>query len=471
MHKVGLRDLVWTYSSQILNFGSGLITLPIVLSTLSTEEIAIHYLLLSLSSFVLLLELGFSTQISRSLTYILNGSSDIIEEGLVVSNNQNVVNYRKVKTIILTAKKFYLTISLISLLILISAGTFYFYNLTEGFSNIDFPILIWVLTVLSVFFNLYYTYYNALLIGRGLVKDASKAVLFSKLTNVVLVVILLWANFALLGVVIANIVSPFIGRFYSHRYLFNREFVKQIRTFHISKQEVNNVFKKMWFNGRKLGVIALSTFVATKINLFISGLYLESFTIASFGLLMQFSAILSAISSNVFYLYQPNFAALQAIKDRENLAKAVSLSMICFYLLFSIGSIVIVELAPLLLEIIESNVGMPSKSIVIIFLLITFLEANHSHFGSIILARNSVPFVWPGLISALLNLSGVLIVLHYTNYGLLGIVIVQGASQLIYNNWKWPYVILKELKLSYFEFISLGVFECVRVASNKSNRL
>lgn len=51
-------DIIWSYVSQFFNITSGLITLPLILHLLSTEEIAMNYLMLTVTTLVTLMDLA-----------------------------------------------------------------------------------------------------------------------------------------------------------------------------------------------------------------------------------------------------------------------------------------------------------------------------------------------------------------------------------------------------------------------------
>ena len=89
------------------------------------------------------------------------------------------------------------------------------------------------------------------------------------------------------------------------------------------------------------------------------------------------------------------------------------------------------------------------------------LEGNHSNFSTMIVIQNSVPFVGVSLITGGFIVLGSFLTLQYTNYGILGLILVQGIVQLSYNNWKWPYVVLKEFKLNFLNFIYIGLNESI----------
>jgi hypothetical protein len=79
--------------------------------------------------------------------------------------------------------------------------------------------------------------------------------------------------------------------------------------------------------------------------------------------------------------------------------------------------------------------------------MISFFESNHSMAGSILLTRNEVPFFKASLIAGAATVVLLLLFLQFTNMGVLAMVLAPGMAQL-YNNWKWPYELIKQLSLS-----------------------
>ena len=102
---------------------------------------------------------------------------------------------------------------------------------------------------------------------------------------------------------------------------------------------------------------------------------------------------------------------------------------------------------------------LPSKFILCLYIVVVLLENNHSHFATAIISKNNIPFVKPALIAGAGIVIGSFIVLKYTSWGILGLVFVQGFCQAVYNNWKWPLVILREFKITMFQLVHIGVRE------------
>jgi hypothetical protein len=130
-----------------------------------------------------------------------------------------------------------------------------------------------------------------------------------------------------------------------------------------------------------------------------------------------------------------------------------------FYLVFIIGGFILAFIGPLLFSALKSNIALPATYIILLYVVVMMLEANHSYFSTIIVIGNSVPFVWISLMTGGLIILGSFISLYYTNLGILGLVLVQGGVQGAYNNWKWPKVVCKDFNISFFDFLKLSMFE------------
>ena len=73
--KVSKSDVVWSYVAQFFNIGAGFITLPLILHMLSTEEIAMNYLMLTIGSMVALIDFGFAPQFGRNVSFVFSDSN------------------------------------------------------------------------------------------------------------------------------------------------------------------------------------------------------------------------------------------------------------------------------------------------------------------------------------------------------------------------------------------------------------
>jgi O-antigen/teichoic acid export membrane protein len=454
--KISKGDVYWSYLTQIFNVGSGLVVLPYVLSNLSSEEVGMNYIMLTIASLVTLLDFGFTPQFSRNISFVLGGAQTLQKQGVVVSE-VGKVNYHLLATLIEVGKFVYKRLATISIIILLTFGSLYIWDVTNGGKEILNTWIVWIIFSFGTYFNIYFNHYQSLLTGAGLIRDFNKSLILSRITYILLAYLFLLLEMRLLGVVLANVISPFVSRYWAHRAFYTEDFKKKIGNLKVTKIEISTLFKTVWHNARKLGLVMIGAFAIGKFSMFIAGLYLPLSDIASFGLMAQLFGILSTVSVVYFNSHQARFASLRAQGNSEILLKEFAYSMIVFYILFVFGSVILVLFAPELLVMIGADVVLPGSWICALFGLVLLLESNHSNFASFIATSNDVPFVKSALIAGAVICVLDIIVLKFTEMGLLGLIIVQGVVQLAYANWKWPLTVFREFNLRFISFLLLGI--------------
>lgn len=454
------KDIVWGYFAQFFSMASGILVLPFILRLLTPEEIGMNYLMLTVGSMVSLFDFGFAPQFGRNISYIFSGAQVLLKEGVAFNMGEKKdVNYRLLATMINTAQYIYKILSFIVLFVMLTLGTLYIYKVTNGFHNVHNSLIIWIVYSVSTFFNVYYTYYTSLLSGQGKIMETKKAMVYSKITYIILVLVLLFNNVGLLGVCIANLISPFVNRYLSHRYFFTKELKNKIDAFIITKKEELELFSIIWYNSKKLGVVFIGSYAITRFGIFLAGLYLPLSVVSSYGLMMQLVGIILTISGTLFIIFEPKLSALKVTNNKAELLKSFSFSMGISYILFALGAVCLLFVVPPLLILMKSNAFLPATGIVLLYLIVMLLENNHSFFATVIVIGNRVPFMWISLITGGAIAIGSYFSLAFTSTGLLGLVLVQGIVQLAYNNWKWPYVVCKEFGISFLYFLYLSISE------------
>ena len=62
-------------------------------------------------------------------------------------------------------------------------------------------------------------------------------------------------------------------------------------------------------------------------------------------------------------------------------------------------------------------------------------------------ADNRIPFFIPSLLSGVGTILLLWLFLSVINLGIWGMVLAPGIAQLVYQNWKWPTMVIKELNI------------------------
>lgn len=451
------QDVVWSFIAQFFALGTGLITLPLVLRLLTAEEIGMNYLMMSVSSIVALLDFGFSAQFGRNITYVFAGSPELRKEGVVPSTGE--INYNLLSNMIGVARRVYVIMATVTLVLMLSGGTAYIHHVTDGFTNVRNSLAIWIVYSISVFFNVYYGYLSSLLSGRGLIKDSKVATIVSRIAQIIMTVVFLLIGWGLMGVVISNFVSTFLYRLMAIRYFYDKEMKSCLAGACPTMAEQKKLFNIIWFNAKKLGLVFLGAYVVNKFGMFIAGFFLSLADIASYGLMLQFIGIINSLSSIFYQSCAPMFNSLRSEGKSQELLEKFSFSMAVYYVLFILGCASFIILGPWLFELLRSNAILPPSYVIIVYCVVLLLENNHSNFSTFIVTGNKIPFVESSLIIGAAISLGSFLVLKYTALGILGLVLVQGIVQLCYANWKWPYEVCREFHISFFRFLAIGMRE------------
>lgn len=459
--KISNRDVAWSYFAQFFSIASGFLTLPLILHLLTTEEIAMNYLMLTVGTMVALLDFGFAPQFGRTITYVFSGAQNIYKEGIKVEKDKPI-NYRLLKSVIVVAKEVYLYLSLIILVIMLTLGTWYIYEVTNGFTNVNHSLLIWIVYTLSIYFTIYYKYYDSLLIGRGRVAENKKAVLASRILYIFLAYVLLLCGMGLIGVVIAHLISPFLSRYMSHKYFYDKELKYAIKDFSIGKEERKQLFSSIWYNAKKLGVNFVGAYAILKFSIFIAGLYLPMGDIASLGLMMQLASILMVVSWTFNSTINPQLSSYRISGDKQMIVKRYGMGQVIYFLVYIIGSVFLMVFGPWCLELIGAKASLPATSILALYLLVIMLEGNHGMAHTLISTANTVPYVKASIITGIIICVLDCAVLHFSTLGVFGLVLVQCLCQLSYNNWRWPKWVCDDLQLSYIRLLRIGFIETMK---------
>ncbi|WP_294481700.1 O-unit flippase-like protein [uncultured Bacteroides sp.] len=454
--KVSKNDVIWGYVAMVFNYGTGLVTLPFILSMLSAEEVGMNYLMLTISNLVILADFGFSQQFGRNITYVLSGVQRLIKEG-VSSEVNSTINYHLVAVLIRTAQYVYMRLGLMVLLLMLTAGTVYIYHVTNGFSSVSHSLWIWLLFSVSVFFNFYYKYYTALLTGTALMMEYNKSCMYSKIVYLLICIALLFAGCGLMSVVIANFVAPFVQRYYSYISFYSREMKDKLRGEQVPKQEIKDTFNTLWFNTKRLGSIFVAQYGISQSGIFLCGLFLSLPEIASYGLLMQLvGGVLCTCAKSLFNTVTPLFGKDIVRNDKQALVRHFSLGNFVFWVIFIIGGLLIVLVAPWMLQLMHSNSLLPSTLIMVIFVVDALLDYNHSNFTYIFMAENRYPFLKADIYTGVAVVIFTFATLYFTDWGLLGVVICRFICMLCYNYWKWPIEASRKLQVSIACLVKVG---------------
>lgn len=445
-------DVIWNYLATFFKIASAVLLFPFILNKLPSETVGIWNVFITITSLAAILDFGFSSTFSRNISYVFTGVKELKVKGYekVVDNNSHI-DYSLLRALIETMKWFYLRVALLLLIIFSLIGTYYVSNLLKNFSGDVSEIYIsWIIVCLLSTYNLYTLYYDSLLIGKGLIKRSKQITILGHISYLITAIILIQLGFGLIAIVSSQAISIFIIRWLSYRTFFTKKLLKNILKANTrSKKEILNVVSP---NAIKIGLTSLGGFMVNKSSIIIGSLYLTLEQIASYGITIQLIGLMSSLATIYLTTFQPKIARLRVLNDNDSIKSIYVKGQFFIILTYILGGTVICCFSSWALEFIGSKTNLIEVKFIFLAIIVAFLETIHSSAGTILLSKNEVPFFKASILSGLFTVIMLIVLFVNLELGILTLIIAPGFTQAIYQNWKWPLEVIKDLNLTISDY-------------------
>ena len=443
---IGKKDIIWSYVATIFRVGAGIILWPFILSQMSAETVGIWNVMITIMGFVALLDFGFQPSFARNISYIFSGVTKLQKVGIQTAVSDGNINFSLLKGTLNAMRKFYRWMALGVFVILGIAGTAYFYYILQKYSGDRTDAMIaWILLIAINSYNVYTLYYNALLLGKGYIRRERQIMILSQCVYLSLAIVLIYAGYGLTAIVSSQAVSIILQRILSYRVFFTKELKQQL--LHTEADETKDILRAISPNAVKVGLTQLGGFCVTKSALLIGSAFLTLEETACYGITLHIIDILARCSTVYYQSITPKIAQSRANKDVIKLKYYFVCSISILVATFLIGGAAIAFLGNWGLNMIGSETKFLPTIMVCVMLLVYLLETNHSIAAGFISADNRIPFFIPSLLSGLGTVLLLWLFLSIFKWGVWGMILSQGIAQLVYQNWKWPSMVIKELNI------------------------
>ena len=441
---IGKKEIIWSYAGTAFMIGAGVILLPFILNKMSQETVGIWNIFQTITALVLMLDFGFRPTFARNISYIFSGVKTLQKEGVAHVDANAEVDYGLLKGTLTAMRRFYRYMAIAVFVILATAGTAYFYYILQKYSG-DWhdAIMAWALLIVINCYNLYTFYYDALLTGKGYVKETQQISMASQAVYICLAIGLIYAGFGLTAIVGAQLTATVIRRIATYRVFFKPELRAKLEE--AEPQDANDVLRAIMPNAVKIGLTQLGAFLISRSAILIGSAYLTLDEIACYGITMQVMDVLSRCGQVMYIAYTPRLAQCRAANDLHQLKIYYTRCVLSYMGIFAVGGIAWIFLGDWALRLIGSQTFFVPTNLLILALVISFLEHNHALAAGFIMANNKIPFFIPSLVSGAATILLLWIFLSPMHLGILGMILAPGVAQLAYQNWKWPSVVIKEL--------------------------
>ena len=464
MIKINKSDLVWNYAATFLKIGSSILLMPIILHKMSPESVGIWNIFLTISFFLSLVDFGFNVSFTRNITYIFSGVKELKITGYGLANQQlnQVPDFGLLKGLIKAMRSFYLKLAIGIFLLLIILGTYYISYLLKNYHGDHRVIYIsWILFIVVNTYNLYTLYYETLLLGKGLIKASKQLIILGQGTYLIVASVLILCGFDLLSIIIGQFCSVVLVRILSYRLFFTKQMLA-----HLKQAAANNsaaILKTIMPNAIKMGLTSLGGFFVQRSTVLIGSIFLSLEQIGSYGVSLQVINVIAGLAVIYQATYLPKINQLRVAGDTYTLKSLHIKSKFIFIGTFILGCAGIYFVGPWALALLHSKTILVPPNVLMIMFLVAFIENNIIVSSNIILSKNEVPFYKASLVSGALIVVGLMIMFNYSNLGITNLVLVPLIVDLLYQGWKWPLVVVLDLKITlkdyYLFFMSFLKFK------------
>lgn len=449
--KIGGADMAWGAGAMFMKVGAGVLLFPFVLSRLSSDQAAIWTIFTTIQILVTLLDFGFNDSFARNVGYVFAGVRQLKREGyqsLEQAADDDDVDWGLMKGLIFSMRLFYGIVTALMAILLVSLGTWYIDSLMVKYDG-DTSEVWWSWGLLIVFmsWNLYSMYYQALLQGRGLVKEFSMSIVWGYLSYLVIAIVLVYLGGGLIAIVGAQFLSIVVIRLLCRHFFYTKEMKSRLSS--ARRDGCRQIISAIAPNAIKVGLAGMGGIIINKSSTFIGSEFLDLSTMASFGITMQLVVVVSRVAILVTMVYQPSLFEWRVTGEVAKIRRLFWISTLVLFSCYILAGLTIELFGNLLLvNILHSNTPVITGGVFWILLLQSCLECNHVNAATFLLSKNEVPFFKASLISAAATLVLLIIGVVWLDLGLWGMVLAPAIAQGAYQNWKWPSVVIKELNAS-----------------------
>jgi O-antigen/teichoic acid export membrane protein len=278
-----------------------------------------------------------------------------------------------------------------------------------------------------------------------MIRTSKKIIILGQAAFMVLASVLIIAGYGIIAIVSSQLVYVVIVRALSRRAFYSGEVIANLQK--VVTYEKVKVLKAVYPNAVKLGFTVLGGILIQRSAIFIGSLYLPLSDIASYGITRQIFDILSSLAPVFVSTYIPLISQYRVEGNSAGIKNICLRGTLISTVAFIAGGLAIYLFGSKALLMIGSETSLLPGSLMLLLLVVSFLEMNHSTAGSLLLTKNEVPFFIPSIVSGLATAILMILLLKYSTLGLWSLIIAPGIVDVAYQSWKWPLEVIRDLKI------------------------
>ncbi len=465
--QIGKKDVIWNFVATTMRVASGLIVLPLVLHLLPSEEVGLWNIFLIIGSLAALLDFGFSNSFSRNITYIFSGVKELKTTGYTaVAENDKSIDYGLLKSVISSMRRYYGVLALVFLVLFFAVSPIYLTTVLSKYSGNKSEVwFAWFTYGVLVAYQLYTYYYSSLLIGRGLIKRNLQITIIGQASRIISSIIFLLLGFGLISLVIGQLVSDIVNRILCYIAFYDSEIKQRIKE--SVSIPVKEIMKIMTPNAVKIGITTIGMFLVNKLIVLIAPLFLSLSQIGSYGTTKQIIDLIVSFGALWFSTYYPKITHHRVNDNLFHLKRMYIKSRLILLGVFLLCGIGFIIAGPFLLNLIHSKTQLLPTLMIFALLIFAYMDSIQSISISLLLSGNEVPFMKSALLTGFMSISILFLLFYFTTIGIWGLILAPGISQLVYQDWKWPKLVKRNLRIKFNDYW----IELIRLIKSAINQL
>lgn len=434
-------------NTTIVILGSicNLALIPVFIIHLSPQLFGIWLFFSNLTTLMLLLLIGLDNTLPRLLSYILAGASKLQVEKISTKDlfgkgaNLNLLSdfMKKSKELISKLTGIQVVIALLFWP--------YVFAASEKYNQVKVVEIfgIWLIYGIGVVLLFSFHLYNSLVRGVGEIWLANLLVASQRLMFLTLSTLMLLERPSLYSIAVAFLISN------STVFYFSKTIIdSKLRLLNVANQipsGINQVsISEILRNTRLLAINSISGFLILRFSMLASVLVLDVNTSTQYNLTITLYLSLYGICLEITRNYTTRLNIHQAKKNLIQLRAIYRHMRFLTLSIFAAGASILIFFGNSLLQRMSPGFNLLPLAPLIVIFLIYMLELNHTISAIYLSSHNYFPMtgyvILAGTFIAFVGAAA------STLFSFWGFILAHGLIQLLYNNWKWPYMVRKELR-------------------------
>jgi O-antigen/teichoic acid export membrane protein len=345
-----------TWGSFVTRSLSLVVVLPLILTRLSTEEIALWYLFSTIIGLQILVDVGFSSTFSRVIAYAMGGATNAeLKDFRSISQSvrQSEPNWKTIEQIYSTMRTIYFGLAAIAILLLSTLGSWALLKPISATANVTSAWIAWGVIIVVSTINILGNPYSAYLQGVNQIALLRRWETFTSLGAITTSFIVLFLDGHLLPLVIANQSWVVLNNL---RDLWLCLKVEEGRFKKFTNQRIDRIIlEAVWPSAWRSGVGVFMSYGLVQISGVIYAQVGTASGVASYLLALRLIQMVSQFSQAPFYSKLPVLAKLRSEGNLEQQVSVAKRGMLLAYWTYVAGFIGLGILATPLLKLIGSN--------------------------------------------------------------------------------------------------------------------